>query len=135
MFLEDSSVLDLFDGDLWTVDNGTVKYWKLDIDENGVAIFSECWKDGKTVAFKKYADNLNAAGPDAEGTTLDGNRLVYLDVERDNSAKGNNYNIILQVDSNIDLSRIVASKERDLTDLIDNAEKTEVLKTIKLAQT
>ena len=66
--------------------------------------------------FQTDAGNPNAAGPDSEGITVDGDGYVYVAVERDNSAKGVNYNCILKVDPRTDAKDIVAMQEWDLTD-------------------
>lgn len=99
-FLEDSSGLDFYNGQLYAVDNGTGKFWVLDIAEDGSMTFAKGFENGKRVRFQKDADNLTAAGPDSEGISVDGNGMVYLACERDNSVKGVNYNTILMVDPN-----------------------------------
>ncbi len=117
-FLEDSSGLDFRDGKLYAVDNGTATIWVMDVAEDGTLSFSDGFANGKQVAFQKDADDLSAKGPDSEGITADANGLVYLAVERDNAAKGVNYNVILKVDPNAVGDRIVASQEWDITDLL-----------------
>ncbi|NMA93587.1 MAG: hypothetical protein GX975_02885, partial [Clostridiales bacterium] len=121
MFKEDSSGLDYHGGALWLVDNGTATIWKLLLNNSGIPSFAPGFEDGKRVIFKKDADNPNAAGPDAEGITLDNRGMVYIASERDNSAKGTNYNIILQADPNQDAQKLVALREWNVTELIDNA--------------
>lgn len=116
MFLEDSSGLDFHDGSLWAVDNGTGMIWQLDAAVDGSVSFAEGWEDGKRVRFQKDAADASAAGPDAEGITLDGSGTVYLAVERDNSDKGTNFNAILEVDPSQAGPDIVADAEWDLTD-------------------
>ncbi|MGI6786589.1 MAG: lamin tail domain-containing protein [Gleimia sp.] len=118
MFLEDSSGLDYADGFLWAVDNGTGKFWKLAPQADGSVQFADGWEDGKRARFIKDADNPDAAGPDAEGITIAGDGNVYLAVERDNSNKGVNYNVILQVTPNAEGPDVVASAEWDITDLL-----------------
>src|SRR5690606_9838283 len=76
------------------------------------------WTDGKRVRFQKDAEDPGAAGPDTEGITLDGDGLVYVASERDNSDKGVNQNTILQVDPDAAGPDLVALTEWDLTDLL-----------------
>ena len=115
-FLEDSSGLDFFNGQLYAVDNGTGKFWILDVAEDGSMTFAKGFENGKRVRFQKDADNPTAAGPDAEGISVDGNGMVYLACERDNSVKGVNYNTILMVDPNKEGDDLVALMEWNLTD-------------------
>ncbi|MEJ1921832.1 lamin tail domain-containing protein [Microbacterium sp. KHB019] len=118
-FLEDSSGLDVqqtADGTfLWAVDNGTGKIWKMTASADGSVAFADGWADGKRVRFQKDASDPNAAGPDTEGITVDGNGLVYVASERDNGDKGVNQNKILQVDPNAPGPDLVAQTEWDLT--------------------
>jgi len=118
MFLEDSSGLDFAAGKLWAVDNGTGTIWQLDVDENGIPSFAAGWEQGKRVQFQKDAYHPQAPGPDAEGITVDGNGLVYIASERDNAAKGVNYNVILQVDPTVDATTLVAQQEWDITAIL-----------------
>lgn len=118
MFLEDSSGLDYADGFLWAVDNGSATFWKLVPQADGTVQFADGWETGKRARFIKDADNPNAAGPDAEGITMAGDGNLYLAVERDNSNKGVNYNVILQVNPNAEGPDVVASAEWDVTDLL-----------------
>ena len=97
-FLEDSSGLDFFNGQLYAVDNGTGKFWILDVSKNGELSFAKGFENGKRVRFQKDADDAKAAGPDAEGITVDGDGFVYIASERDNNVKGVNFNMILKVD-------------------------------------
>lgn len=115
MFLEDSSGLDFHNGQLYAVDNGTGKFWILDVSKDGKLTFAKGFEDGKRVRFQKDAGDANAAGPDAEGITVDRDGFVYLACERDNSAKGVNYNVILKADPKAEGSDLVAMKEWDLT--------------------
>ncbi|MGO2930983.1 lamin tail domain-containing protein [Microbacterium sp.] len=121
-FLEDSSGLDVqetADGTfLWAVDNGTGTIWKLNASADGSVALVDGWADGKRVRFQKDAENPGAAGPDTEGITVDGDGLVYLASERDNSDKGVNQNKILQVDPDAAGPDLVALTEWDLTDLL-----------------
>ncbi|MBO5460903.1 MAG: lamin tail domain-containing protein [Ruminococcus sp.] len=114
-FLEDSSGLDFFNGQLYAVDNGTGKFWILDVAEDGSLSFAEGFENGKRVRFQKDENNAAAAGPDSEGITVDGNGLVYLASERDNSVKGVNYNSILMVDPSAEGEDLTALMEWDLT--------------------
>ncbi|WP_158524608.1 lamin tail domain-containing protein [Auritidibacter sp. NML100628] len=118
MFLTDSSGLDFADGHLWAVDNGTGIFWKLVAHQDGSVEYAEGWENGKRARFIQDADNPEAAGPDAEGITVDGDGMVYIASERDNSDKGTNYNTILQVDPNEPGPDVVASAQWDLTDLL-----------------
>lgn len=114
-FLEDSSGLDFFKGQLYAVDNGTGKFWILDVSKNGELSFAKGFENGKRVRFQKDADNEKAAGPDAEGITVDGDGFVYIASERDNNVKGVNFNAILKVDPRIEDNDLVALQEWDLT--------------------
>lgn len=122
MFLEDSSGLDVQDtaegAFLWAVDNGTGTIWKLTASADGSVAPADGWADGKRVRFQKDAANPSAAGPDTEGITVDGAGLVYVASERDNSAKGVNQNVVLQVDPSQAGPDLVALTEWDLTDLL-----------------
>lgn len=119
-FLEDSSGLDFqetADGTyLWAVDNGTGKFWKLNAHADGSVTFVDGWEDGKRARFIKDADDERAAGPDAEGITVADDGFVYIASERDNNAKGVNYNVILQVDPEAPGPDVVATQEWDLTE-------------------
>lgn len=115
MFLEDSSGLDFFNGQLYAVDNGTGTFWILDVKKDGSMSFVDGFESGKRIRFQKDADNAAAAGPDAEGITVDETGMVYIAVERDNSAKGVNFNNILMVDPKADGKDLVALKEWNLT--------------------
>lgn len=121
-FLEDSSGLDVqetADGTfLWAVDNGTGRIWKLNASADGSVSMADGWDDGKRVRFQKDADNPGAAGPDTEGITVDGSGLIYVASERDNSAKGVNQNMILQVDPDEAGPDLVALTEWDLTEML-----------------
>lgn len=114
-FLEDSSGLDFYNGQLYAVDNGTGKFWILNVAEDGTLGFAEGFEAGKRVRFQKDADNASAPGPDAEGITVDGEEFVYIAAERDNYAKGVNYNVILKVNPNADGADFVALQEWNLT--------------------
>lgn len=115
MFLEDSSGLDFHNGQLYAVDNGTGKFWILDVAKDGTMTFAKGFEDGKRVRFQKDASNPNAAGPDTEGISVDGEGMVYFASERDNSAKGVNYNTILMVDPSAEGKDLPAIMEWDLT--------------------
>lgn len=115
MFLEDSSGLDFYNGQLYAVDNGTGKFWILDVAKDGSLTFAKGFENGKRVRFQKDAENPTAAGPDTEGISVDGNGMVYLASERDNSAKGVNYNSILMVNPKAEGEDLIALKEWDLT--------------------
>lgn len=114
-FLEDSSGLDFAGGRLYAVDNGTATFWVMNVAKDGTLTFASGFEQGKRVCFQKDADSEKAKGPDAEGITVDGSGMVYLASERDNSAKGVNYNTILMVDPNKVGTRLVAQKQWDLT--------------------
>lgn len=114
-FLEDSSGLDFFNGQLYAVDNGTGKFWVLDVTKDGSLSFAKGFEDGKRIRFQKDAADASAAGPDAEGITVDGDGYVYIASERDNSAKGVNYNMVLMVDPSVESADLVALKQWDLT--------------------
>ena len=115
-FLEDSSGLDFYDGQLYAVDNGTGRFWVLDVAEDGSMAFAKGFENGKRVRFEKDAGNSTAAGPDSEGITVDGNGMVYFASERDNSVKGVNYNSILMVNPNAEGEDFIALMEWNLTD-------------------
>lgn len=115
-FLEDSSGLDFHNGQLYAVDNGTGKFWILDVAKDGSLSFAKGFEDGKRVRFQKDADNATAKGPDTEGITVDGSGMVYVASERDNANKGVNFNSILTVNPQTEGADLVAEKEWDLTD-------------------
>jgi hypothetical protein len=121
-FLEDSSGLDVQetpDGAfLWAVDNGEGRIWKLEVHADGSFTQIDGWESGKRVRFQKDAEAPGAAGPDTEGITVDGDGLVYVASERDNSAKGVNQNTILSVDPEAGAGDLVAQQEWDLTALL-----------------
>ena len=114
-FLEDSSGLDFADGKLYAVDNGTATFWELNVSKDGSLALAPGFEKGKRVAFQKDADNPDAKGPDTEGITVDGAGMVYLASERDNGAKGVNYDTILMVNPDESGSRLVAKEEWNLT--------------------
>lgn len=114
-FLDDSSGLDFFNGQLYAVDNGSGTFWIMNVAKNGDLSFVPGFEKGKKVRFQKDADNANAAGPDSEGITVDSTGLVYIAVERDNSDKGVNYNTILMINPHEKDTELVALKEWDLT--------------------
>lgn len=115
-FLEDSSGLDFHNGSLYAVDNGTGTIWKLDMNDKQELTLAEGWKDGKRVRFQKDAENPAAKGPDSEGITVNNEGMVYIAVERDNSAKDVNFNVILKVDPNEAGPDLISLNEWDLTD-------------------
>lgn len=114
-FLEDSSGLDFFNGQLYAVDNGTGKFWILDVAKDGTLSFAKGFENGKRIRFQKDANNASAAGPDTEGITVDNNGFVYVASERDNSAKAVNFNMILMVDPNEEATDLITLKQWDLT--------------------
>lgn len=76
-FLEDSSGLDFYNGQLYAVDNGTGKFWIMDVAADGTLSFANGFANGKRVRFQKDAGNPAAAGPDVEGITAAGDGHVY----------------------------------------------------------
>ena len=90
------------------MDNGTATFWVMDVAKDGTLTFASGFEQGKRVCFRKDAGNETAKGPDAEGITVDGSGMVYLASERDNSAKGVNYDTILMVNPNESGTRLVA---------------------------
>lgn len=121
-FLSDSSGLDFSNGKLYAVDNGTGMIWILNVAKDGTLTFDEGYQKGKRVRFQKDANNLTAAGPDAEGISVDRDGFVYIASERDNSAKKVNYNTILKVDPKQTSSDLIAQQEWDLTSTLPNVE-------------
>lgn len=121
-FLEDSSGLDFFNGQLYAVDNGTGKFWILDVEKDGSMKLAKGFENGKRVRFQKDAQNPAAAGPDAEGISVDENGYVYLACERDNSDKGLNFDTILQVNPDAEGTDLVALKEWNITDSLPQVE-------------
>lgn len=115
-FLEDSSGLDFHNGQLYAVDNGTGTFWIMDVNEDCSVVLPAV--SSYRVRYAK--DDANAAGPDAEGITVDGEGNVYIASERDNSDKGVNYNSILmaEIPSDSSTGDIAASKEWKLNDLL-----------------
>lgn len=116
MFLEDSSGLDFHNGQLYAVDNGTGIFWILDVAKDGTLSFADGFENGKRIRFQKDADNAKAPGPDTEGISVDSEGFVYVASERDNAAKGVNYNTILKVDPKEAGTDLVALQEWNLTD-------------------
>ncbi len=114
-FLEDSSGLDFYNGQLYAIDNGTGTFWVMDIDHAGNYQFASGFEQGKRIVFQKDKNSEKAKGPDTEGITVDGNGMVYAASERDNSNKGVNYNTILMVNPKTSGTRLVAEKEWNLT--------------------
>lgn len=118
-FLSDSSGLDVqetADGTfLWGVDNGEGRIWKLQAFADGSFSTVGGWESGKRVRFQKDASTPSAAGPDTEGITVDGDGFVYVAAERDNGAKGVNFNTVLKVDPEAAAGDLVAQQEWDLT--------------------
>ena len=110
-FLEDSSGLDFHNGQLYAVDNGTGKYWIMDVAVDGTLTFAKGFEDGKIVNFVIPS----AKGADTEGITVDGDGFVYLASERDNSNKGVNYNVILMADPKSEDVTQNAMQQWDLT--------------------
>ena len=110
-FLEDSSGLDFHNGQLYAVDNGTGKFWILNVAADGTLTFAEGFENGKIVNFV----TPSAKGADTEGITVDGDGFVYLASERDNSNKGVNYNVILKADPNAEGTSMNAMQQWDLT--------------------
>lgn len=121
-FLEDSSGLDTQTTAagtfLWAVDNGTGAFWKLAVAADGSTTFVPGWEQGKRARLQKDAADPSAAGPDTEGITVADDGYVYLAVERDNSAKDVNRNLVLQLDPNAAGPDVVATREWDLTALL-----------------
>lgn len=119
MFEEDSSGLDTQETSegtyLWAVDNGSGTFWKLDVSADGSATFADGWEQGKRARFQRDAGNTDAAGPDAEGITVDGDGRLYIASERDNSNKGVNQNVVLAIDPDAPGPDVVADQEWDLT--------------------
>lgn len=116
MFLEDSSGLDFFNGQLYAVDNGTGKFWILNVTKDGDLSYADGFDNGKRIRYQKDANDVTAAGPDTEGICVDGDGMVYVASERDNSLKGVNYNSILMVNPNEEKEDLVALKEWNITD-------------------
>jgi|GEM_PF-442277 len=114
-FLEDSSGLDFFNGQIYAVDNGTGRFWILDVAKNGELSFAKGFENGKRVRFQKDANDAEAAGPDAEGITVDRDGFVYIASERDNHNKGVNFNMILKVDPRKEDNDLIALQQWDLT--------------------
>lgn len=121
-FLEDGSGLDVqqtADGTfLWLVDNGDGRIWKFKAAADGSVAPADGWAAGKRVRYQRDAGKPGAAGPDAEGITVDGAGNVYVVAERDNSAKGVNQNTILQVNPDEEASDLIAVAEWDITALL-----------------
>lgn len=132
MFLEDSSGLDVYNNELWAVDNGTATIWKMIIDDNGIPSFAKGFEKGKKVVFIEDQNELKPASPDAEGITVDSSGNVYLAVERDNGNKAINKSMILQVVPSIDAERLIPTIEWDLTEVIDKARQQRGIENYKV---
>ena len=111
-FLADSSGLDFHNGQLYAVDNGTGRFWILDVAQDGSMSFAPGFENGKRARFKSVS---SSNGPDAEGISVDGDGLVYIASERDNSRSSVNWNVILQLDPRTPGNDIVAMREWDIT--------------------
>ena len=116
-FLEDSSGLDFSNGKLYAVDNGTGKFWVIDVEKDGDLTVEPGFENGKTVNFTVPSKK----GPDTEGITIAKDGYVYLASERDNSNKGINQNMILKADPNRAQSQN-AIQQWDLTDLLPSVD-------------
>lgn len=134
-FLEDTSGLDFVavgdGGHLYVVDNGTGRFWRLDVAADGTLSLGADWADGKRVRFQKDAGNPAAAGPDAEGITVDGSGMVFIASERDNSNKGVNLNTLLMVDPEVAGPDLVAITEWDLTALLPQVSANTGIETVE----
>lgn len=121
-FLQDSSGLDVQVTDegvfLWAVDNGSGRFWKLAVAADGSVSPVAGWEAGKRARFQKDAGSPSAAGPDSEGITVAGDGSIYLAIERDNSAKGVNFNVVMKVNPDAAGPDVVASQEWDLTSVL-----------------
>ena len=111
-FLADSSGLDFHNGQLYAVDNGTGRFWILDVAQDGSLSIVPGFENGKRARFKSVS---SSNGPDAEGISVDGDGLVYIASERDNSRSSVNWNVILQLDPWTSGNDIVAMREWDIT--------------------
>jgi len=122
IFLQDSSGLEFVEvgdgGHLYAVDNGTGIFWRLDVAADGTLTLSDEWAPGKRVRFQADADDPAAAGPDAEGITVDGTGMLFIASERDNSDKGVNKNTVLMVDPEAPGPDLVALIEWEITDVL-----------------
>lgn len=117
-FSGDSSGLDFYNGQLYTIDSRNAAMWVLDVNKDGTMKIAEGFEKGKRVRFRKDADNAEALGPDAEGITLDNDGFAYIVSERDNGNKNVNDNLILKVDPKAEGEYLVALNEWSLMDTL-----------------
>lgn len=114
--LTDLSGLDNKDGWLYGVNNKEGRFFVFRVVDGKVEFAPGFDNKGKTVNFK---NEESKDGPDSEGITVDDEGRVYLAVERDNSNKNENFNVILQVaDPFKDEKAMVAEKEWNITSLL-----------------
>lgn len=133
MFLADSSGLDatIVNGQqiLWLVDNNAGTIFKTLVAADGSVTVDPAWVGGKAVRFLADADRSEAAGPDAEGLTVGPAGDLFLAIERDNSAKKVNKNVIMQVTVTDDTPRNV--REWDITDSLGDLDPNTGLEAIE----
>ena len=114
--ISDLSGLDNKDGWLYGVNNKEGRFFVFHIVDGKVEFAPGFDSKGKSVNFK---NEESKAGPDSEGITVDDEGRVYLAVERDNSNKNENFNVILQVaDPFKDEKTMMADKEWNITNLL-----------------
>lgn len=57
-FLTDSSGLDFYNGQLYAVDNGTGKFWILNVADDGTLTFADVLKMENVFVFRKMPEML-----------------------------------------------------------------------------
>ena len=121
MFKSDSSGLDFYKGQLYCINNKNGTFWVMDVNKDGSMDYADGFTaEGKNLAFLKDASNPTMSNPDAEGITVDAEGNAYAAVERDNNNKNVNYNVILKFDPWAEESTVLASKEWNITDVLQD---------------
>lgn len=113
-FSTDSSGLDFYNGQLYTMDSRNAAMFVLDVNKDGTMKVAEGFEKGKRVRFRKDAEDAEALGPDAEGITLDNDGFAYIVSERDNGNKNVDDNLILKVNPKAEGEYLVALNEWSL---------------------
>lgn len=117
-FSTDSSGLDFYNGQLYTMDSRNAAMFVLDVNKDGTMKVAEGFEKGKRVRFRKDAEDAEALGPDAEGITLDNDGFAYIVSERDNGNKNVDDNLILKVNPKAEGEYLVALNEWSLMDTL-----------------
>lgn len=130
--LQDLSGLDQDGKWIYGINNKEGRFVVFKLEDGKVVFAKGFGPKGKSIAFIKDKDNPKADGPDSEGITVDKNGSIYIAVERDNSDKNVNKNMILEVkDPFQEADRIVADKQWDITDILPDVGANQGIETIE----